>query len=91
VEAYRQETDIFGEFLRDYTREETEQRLSTSVLYSYYAQWAKDNGYRAMNSKNFVAELRRRYDVRRDGRAGNVVVGLGLSFDPKPPEYAPCG
>jgi len=31
-------------------------------------QWCKDNGYRPMNAKNFVSELRRRCDVRRDGK-----------------------
>jgi hypothetical protein len=29
-------------------------------------------------------ELRRRFDVRRNGAVGNVVVGLAFSFDPQP-------
>ena len=41
----------------------------------------KDNGYKPLNNKNFVGELRRRCDVRRDGKEGNVVVGLALSFN----------
>jgi hypothetical protein len=36
-----------------------------------------------MNIKNFVAELRRRLDVKR-GAAGNVVVGLVLDSSPNP-------
>jgi len=45
---------------------------------SEHLNWfKKDNGYRQMNHKNFVAELRRRLDVRRGG-AGNVVVGIAL-------------
>ena len=59
-------------------------RLPTSELYSHYILWAKDNGYRQMNSKNFVAELRRRCDVRRDGKDGNVIVGLALAYDRDP-------
>ena len=58
-------------------------RLLTNEMYSVYAAWAKDNGYRAMNIKNFVAELRRRLDVKR-GAAGNVVIGLVLDSSPNP-------
>ena len=84
IAEYRQETDIFGAFLCDLTQKEDGNRLSTSVLYSHYMQWAKDNGYKPLNNKNFVGELRRRCDVRRDGKDGNVVVGLALSFNSNP-------
>jgi putative DNA primase/helicase len=84
ITAYRQEADIIGAFLGEYTVESEGGRLSTSALYAHYTAWAKDNGYRAMNNRNFVMELRRRLEVRRDGAVGNVVVGLALSFDPKP-------
>ena len=67
-------------FLSEHTIEREKSRLSTSELYAHYASWAKDNGYRAMNNKNFVGELRRRCDVRKD-RHNNVVVGLALAFD----------
>ena len=46
-------------------------------LYTAYGTWEKDNGYRQTNIKNFVADLRRRLDIRR-GNVGNVVVGLML-------------
>jgi len=84
IDEYRQETDIFGSFLSEYTIEKDKNRLPTSDLYFRYTCWAKDNGYRQMNSKTFVGELRRRCDVRRDGATGNVIVGLELSFDPNP-------
>jgi putative DNA primase/helicase len=81
IAEYRQETDIFGQFLNDLTVGRDESRLPTSELYAHYIQWAKNNGYRQINSKNFVAELRRRCDVRRVGKDGNVVVGLALVCD----------
>ena len=85
IASYRQEADVFGSFLDEYTAEKDGSRLSTSELYSHYITWAKDNGYRQMNSKNFVGELRRRCDVRRDGSMGNVVVGIVLAVVPKDP------
>jgi len=85
IAAYRQEADIFGAFLAEYTAEKDGSRLSTSELYFHYTTWAKDNGYRQMNTKNFVGELRRRCDVRRDGITGNVIVGLALTVSPRYP------
>ena len=51
-------------------------RLPTSGLYRNYVDWIKDNGYRPLNSENFVGELRRRYDIRRVGMRGNEIVGV---------------
>ena len=75
--AYRQEVDIIGSFLADCTAHQDGNRLPTSELYTAYTAWAKDNGYRQMNIKNFVADLRRRFEIRR-GNVGNVVIGLVL-------------
>ncbi|MDR1247160.1 MAG: hypothetical protein LBK57_09060 [Clostridiales Family XIII bacterium] len=84
VDAYRQEADIFGAFLAEYTVEQENAHTKTSVLYANYALWAKDNGYRQMNSKNFVAELRRRCNVRQNGREGNFIEGRALSLSTSP-------
>jgi phage/plasmid-associated DNA primase len=59
-------------------------RLSTSELYSHYAAWAKDNGYRPLSNRPFVTDLRRRFEVRHNGKVGNFVAGLALAFDPQP-------
>jgi len=84
ITSYRQEADIIGTFLSECTAEQDGARLATSVLYTAYTGWAKDNGYRQMNNKNFVAELRRRYDVKRDGNTGNVVLNLVLDTSENP-------
>jgi putative DNA primase/helicase len=84
IASYRLESDVFGTFLAEYTIDKAGSRLPTSELYSCYTAWAKDNGFRQMNSKDFVGELRRRCDVRRDGSTGNVVVGFALSASLKP-------
>jgi putative DNA primase/helicase len=83
IAAYRREADIIGMFLAEYTVEREGCHLSTLALYAQYTTWAKDNGYKPLNNKNFVMELRRRLEVRRDGAVGSVLVGLALSFDPK--------
>lgn len=80
--AYRQEVDIIGSFLADCTAYKEGNRLPTSELYAAYATWAKGNGYRQMNNKNFVSDLRKRLDIRRDGSVGNVIVGLALDNSP---------
>ena len=79
VAAYRQEADVIGQFLADCTTAQDGNRLPAGELYAAYSLWARDNGYKQMNHKNFVSELRRRLDVRR-GNTGNVVVGLVLDY-----------
>lgn len=79
ISAYRSEADIFGMFIEESTMPQEGIRVATSELYAAYMLWAKDNGYRPLNSKNFVGELRRRFDVRRSGTVGNVVVGLKIA------------
>jgi putative DNA primase/helicase len=81
--AYRLEADIIGSFLCECTAAQEGNRLPASELYAAYSLWAKDNGYRQMNHKNFVVELRRRLDVRRGG-VGNVVVGVALDSSQNP-------
>lgn len=82
VAEYRQEADVIGAFLEERTIEKEGGRLSTALLYSYYTAWAKNNGYRAINNKNFVAEIQRRREIRRDGKVGKVIIGLAMSSDP---------
>jgi putative DNA primase/helicase len=79
VDAYWQETDTFGAFLSEYTVERENAHTKTSILYANYTFWAKDNGYRPMDSKSLVDELRRRCIVRQNGREGNFVDGRALS------------
>ncbi len=82
INSYRQEADIIGIFLSEYTGAEENGRLSTSLLYSYYSSWAKENGYRPLSSRPFVADLRRRFEVKHDCRKGNVVIGLKIANNP---------
>ena len=81
IAEYRAEADIIGTFLSEYTKEHDRGRLSTSELYSYYSSWAKDNGYRPSSNRPFVADLRRRFEIKPDCKKGNVIIGLALAFN----------
>ena len=81
IDEYREDLDEIGSFLSEETAEAPGHRLPTSELYIHYDRWAKNNGYRPMNNKRFVGELRRRCDVRRDGVLGNIIVGYMPYFD----------
>jgi putative DNA primase/helicase len=78
IAEYREEADVIGLFLAESTCGKENGRLSTALLYSHYAAWAKENGYKAMNNKNFVSEIARRHEIRRDGKVGKVIIGLAL-------------
>ena len=75
--------DDFFVFLDETLIPAYEYRLKTSTLHRCHRAWAKTNGVRAMSSQNFVAELRRRYEVTRDCIKGNVIVGFDLKSDLK--------
>jgi P4 family phage/plasmid primase-like protien len=79
IATYRQDTDIIGQFIIDRTILKDGYRLSANELYSAYSEWAKDNGYRPMNNKNFVAELRPRLHLKR-GNIGWVIIGISLIY-----------
>ena len=78
VDEYRQETDDLSDFLLNALIEAEHARTKTMELYQSYASWAKGHALRPVNNRIFVGELRKRYDVRRDCKLGNVVVGMGL-------------
>jgi putative DNA primase/helicase len=78
---YREEADVIGVFLSEYTIAKEGNRLSAALLYAHYAAWTKENGYKAMNNKNFISEIQRRHEIRRDGKVGKVIIGLALLFD----------
>lgn len=78
VTEYREESDVFGTFLSETICEAVGCRLSTSTLYNKYKNWCDDNGYHALNSKNFVGELRKRYTIKRNGTRGNEVLDIDL-------------
>ena len=78
IAEYRQEADVIGAFLSDCTIERDGARVPTPEMYSRYTHWAGENGYKPLNNRNFVGELRKRFTVKHDGRYGNVIHGIAL-------------
>ena len=76
---YRLESDTTGDFLSENLIESDGKRIKTSAIYKKYSVWSKENGYKPMNIKDFIRELRRRYDIRRDGKRGNEVLGVDFA------------
>jgi putative DNA primase/helicase len=81
IAEYREEADVIGVFLSEHTVGKENGRLSTALLYANYVAWTKENGYKPMNNKNFVTEIQRRFEIRRDGKVGKVIIGLALAVD----------
>jgi putative DNA primase/helicase len=76
---YREEADVIGVFLSERTVPAEGKRLATRQLYLAYQDWAKSGGYKAADNRAFVQDLRRRLDVGKDYKLGNVVLCLELS------------
>ncbi len=73
VDEYREESDIFGNFVHDCLRVSENNRLPTKRIYEVYQNWARECGYRPMNMKNMTQELKKRYDIRRDSLGNNLI------------------
>ena len=78
ISEYEQAGDVFDDFCAEALSPLEGSRLKTSELYEKYKLWAKTNGYKALCSQHFVAELRQRYETGCNGRVGNFVIGVGV-------------
>ncbi len=78
IEEYRQDGDDIGVFLSETLVTAEGNRLKTSGLFKLYISWTKANGFRPMSNQDFVGELRKRYEIKRDSTKGNVVVGFSI-------------
>jgi putative DNA primase/helicase len=73
---YRQDSDVIGAFLSEMVVPSSSEKLLTRDLFQCCSAWLKDTGLRALSVQQFVAELRKRYVVKRYGAVGKVVVGV---------------
>jgi putative DNA primase/helicase len=78
VAEYREEADVIGGFLNEYTVESENGRIATTDLYAYYVEWAKANGYKPLSNRSFTMDMHRRYELRRDSVNGRAIIGLAM-------------
>jgi putative DNA primase/helicase len=78
IAEYRQEADVIGIFLAEYTENSDNARLPINELYPLYAEWAKVNGYKPFSNRTFTIDIHRRYEIRRTGTCSSVIIGLAL-------------
>ena len=78
IEDYRSEADIIGVFLSKYSVRKENGRVSTAALYTFYVNWAKANGCKHLSNRRFTIDIHRRYEIRRTGSDGRVVIGFAL-------------
>jgi phage/plasmid-associated DNA primase len=78
VDDYREEADVIGGFLAEYTTPKENGRIATTDLYAYYIEWARANGYKPLSNRSFTMDMHRRYELRRDGVNGRVIIGLTM-------------
>jgi hypothetical protein len=65
-------------FLSEYTSETDNARLPMNELYPLYAEWGKLNGYKPFSNRTFTMDVHRRYEIRRNGTNGSMIIGLEL-------------
>lgn len=58
VAAYRNDSDILSDFINERLVCDPDCRVTRSVLYSDYREWAKENGYQPCSQKTFTMRFR---------------------------------
>ncbi len=76
TEAYRQDEDLIGHFLKDRCIIGQGYEVQAGHLYSEYQSWCLENGHRPMGGTKFGREISRRYDSYQ--RRHTFYVGVGL-------------
>lgn len=81
TECYRESEDIIAAFLAERTVRLPGVQVRASSLYEAYRSWCDSSGHRAVNAKDFAAELTGRGVKRVERSVGRVYVGIGLHAD----------
>jgi len=78
TEQYKEDSDIYGEFLAAKCEKSSEHSVASSLLYDHYRKWCCDNGLEADTNKTFGNKLIERGYKRKATNVGKVFAGLRL-------------
>lgn len=90
---YREEEDTLGTFINETCVIAVQCEVKAQVLYSRYAQWADDNGHKAMSSTAFGAEIGKRYKkvhTMHGWRYDGIGLRSDYPYDEMEPEPLPA-
>lgn len=82
---YRKECDTIALFMEHSLNKAAKSKIKTSELYVKYLEWCVEADIDKVSQKEFVAKLKEKQLVSRDGTDGNVVRGYKI----KSPEKSP--
>jgi len=72
LDEYRIDCDPPGQFLKENYEVSPLGAIGTRELYNHYSLWCQENGYRALNSRNFGKALKKTFPKVERGYYGNV-------------------
>lgn len=83
VAQYRQDMDIFGDWLSEQTVQDADSATKTADLYTAYANWARAAGWTALTRHSFSRRLTERgFPIRNHGQTrAKHAMGLKLNLD----------
>lgn len=83
VAQYRQDMDIFGDWLSEQTVQDADSATKAADLYTAYANWARAAGWTALTRHSFSRRLTERgFSIRNHGQArAKHAMGLKLTQD----------
>lgn len=64
---YKQDMDITGQFLSECTKKNPTARIQTTILFTAYKNWCKDNGFRDSVRNKFYEDVLKIYDKKKSG------------------------
>lgn len=78
VEEYRKEMDTIGEFIEEWCTCGASKKIQSRTLYSFYANWCRENGTFALGSKTFSQELKKKGFTSQHTSDGTTWYGLEI-------------
>ncbi|MBA7614662.1 DNA primase [subsurface metagenome] len=81
TEEYRKESDVLASFLEESTSIDKEEMIKSSVLYSHYSDWCKENGEKIINRTAFGKSILEKGFDKIKMRTGIHYLGIKINAE----------